>query len=219
MKTPVQAVLFDLDGTLLDTAADISTALNRILLARGLTPLTLRQIRPIVGTGYQGLLKIGLNVEAHHAEYAALCQEFLEYYHEHVCDTTQFFAGMEAVLAHLEQQQIPWGVVTNKPGCFTDRIVARLDLLKKAGCVISGDTLSRAKPHPDPILHACKLLGQDPKACLYIGDAEIDMIAGKAAGMPVLAALYGYIPPTQDPRLWNADGYIQHPAEILDWLE
>lgn len=218
MKKPIQAVLFDLDGTLLDTSIDLSSALNRVLTARKLQPLAHAETRPIVGKGCKGMLKLGLNIEEHHPEYPDLCKELLDYYLEHVCETTQFFPGVEVVLQHLEKNNIPWGIVTNKPAHLTALLVEQLALHKRTPCIVSGDTLSKAKPHPEPLLHACKLLQQEPDACLYVGDAEIDIIASKAAGIPVLAALYGFIAADEDPLAWKADGYIQHPEEIIGWL-
>jgi 2-phosphoglycolate phosphatase len=219
MKKSIKAVLFDLDGTLLDTAGDIGTALNRILLARNLPPLPLATIRPIVGGGYRSLLKLGLNMEPEHEDFPALTHEFINYYHEHLGQFTEFFPGMEVVLAYLEANNILWAVVTNKPHIFTMRHVEDLPLLQKAACIVSGDTLARAKPYPDPILHACELMGVDPADCLYIGDAEVDILASRAAGVAVLGALYGYIPSEINPTTWLADGYISHPEEILSWLD
>jgi N-acetyl-D-muramate 6-phosphate phosphatase len=218
VKKPIQAVLFDLDGTLLDTSIDLSTALNRVLKARNLPPLPHTATRPVVGKGCKGMLKMALNIEEHQPEYSGLCQELLDYYFEHVCDTTQFFPGVEEVLQHLEKNNIPWGIVTNKPKHLTAVLVEQMALYKRTQCIVSGDTLSKAKPHPEPLLHACEILGQTPASCLYVGDAEIDIIASKAAGIPVLAALYGFISPEENPQTWAADGYIKHPGEIINWL-
>ncbi|MDR3477501.1 MAG: phosphoglycolate phosphatase [Gammaproteobacteria bacterium] len=217
-KQIAKGILFDLDGTLLDTAVDLSQALNRILQARGLAPLSLPVIRPSVGRGCKGLLKLGLNMDEDHPEYLGLCDELLGYYEEHMFDTTQLFPGMESILTHLENTGIPWGIVTNKPGRFTAELLKRLKLNDRANCVISGDTLANRKPHPEPVLRACELLNQKPGECLYVGDAEIDIIASKAAGTPVVVAMYGYIASDEDPKTWNADGYIHHPAEIMEWL-
>jgi phosphoglycolate phosphatase len=215
---PIHAVLFDLDGTLLDTATDLGHALNKVLLKRQLTPLSLELIRPAAGRGAKGLLKAGMNITEDHPEYKALCTELFMNYHYHLTDTTRLFAGMEVVLAHLEQENIPWGIVTNKPERFTLKLVEALDLSRRAACVISGDTLKNSKPHPEPILHACRLMQQDPAHCLYVGDAEIDIIASRAAGSPALVALYGYIPEGEDPYQWRADGYIGEPVDLLKLL-
>lgn len=218
MKNSPHAVLFDLDGTLLDTSTDLSTALNRVLKARNLAPLQYAQTRPIVGHGCKAMLKLALDMNEDHPEYLSLCDELLEYYFEHVSETSQFFPGIEEVLQYLEKNNIPWGIVTNKPGRFTKVLVEGLALNKRTPCIISGDTLSKAKPHPEPLLHACKLLGVEPASCLYIGDAEIDVIASKAAGIPVLTALYGFISPEEIPQDWKANGYINHPSEIIPWI-
>jgi 2-phosphoglycolate phosphatase len=217
-EKPIKAVLFDLDGTLLDTATDLGQALNNILIKRNLAPLSHEAIRPAAGKGCRGLLKAGLDMEEDHPEYKALCTELLGHYHAHLADTTRFFPGMEEVLVHLEQLNIPWGIVTNKPERFTFKLLDSLQLTKRAACIISGDTLKNSKPHPEPILHACNLLQQKPDECLYVGDSEIDIIASKAAGSPSVVALYGYIPAGENPSLWLADSYIHHPKEIITLL-
>ncbi|MES2219186.1 MAG: phosphoglycolate phosphatase [Pseudomonadota bacterium] len=218
MKKNINAVLFDLDGTLVDTAGDLGNALNLVLQARSLPPLSQNIIRPMAGRGCNGLLKIGLDIAEGHPEYSLLCEELLNYYAKHACDTTVLFAGMEQVLNQLEKTRTPWGIVTNKPMRFTTPLIEFLGLSNKAACVISGDTLSKSKPHPDQILHACDLLGISPATCLFVGDSEVDVLASKAAGSPVVTALYGYIPAEENPHHWNADGYINHPEEILSWL-
>ena len=214
--TPIKAVLFDLDGTLLDTAPDLGKALNGVLQTSGLPALSDNIIRPFAGSGSKGLLKLGLNIEEHDPRYLTLTEQLLNFYQEYLCDTTQLFPGMEDVLSFLEQNQIPWGVVTNKPAKYTDPLMKHLNLTSRAVCIISGDTLQNRKPHPEPILHACSLLKQHPKDCLYVGDSEIDIIACKAAGSSSLAALYGYIPTGENPLQWQADGYIKHPLDILN---
>ncbi|MEO8402039.1 MAG: HAD-IA family hydrolase [Gammaproteobacteria bacterium] len=217
--TQIKAVLFDLDGTLLDTAQDLGIALNYLRQEHQLPILSLKAIRPAAGSGCKGLLKLGLNIDPHDERYPELSIKLLDYYQKHLIDTTHFFPGMEETLSHLDNMQIPWGIVTNKPAKFTDQIVAHLHLDKRAGCIISGDSLAHRKPHPEPILHGCRQLQHRPEECLYIGDSEVDILACKAAGSPSLAALYGYIPRDENPQTWGADGFIQHPAEILDWIK
>ena len=216
MMTTTQAILFDLDGTLLDTAEDLGQALNDILTGLALPILPLTKIRPAAGRGCKGLLKLGLNVEEHDPRYPELCEQLLNFYEENLLNTTQLFSGMEEVLNYLEARDIPWGIVTNKPEKYTTKILKGLQLTERAHCVISGDSLPKRKPHPEPILHACKLLQIAPQHCLYVGDSEVDIIASKAAGMPVVAALYGYIPLEENPQLWNADGYVHRPVEIIN---
>ena len=214
----IKGVLFDLDGTLLDTAGDLGHALNRVLQKRDIAPIDSQLIRPNAGRGCKGLLKLGLDMNDNHPEYPLLCEELLSFYAEHMLDSTVLFPGMDAILTHLDKADIPWGIVTNKPARFTVELVKHLGLTSRATCVVSGDTMANRKPHPEPVLHACKMMKQEPGECLYVGDAEIDIIASKAAGMAAVVAMYGYIPGEENPRTWNADGYIQHPGEILSWL-
>jgi 2-phosphoglycolate phosphatase len=215
---PIKAVLFDLDGTLLDTATDLGHALNHLLVKRDKEPLAYPIIRPAAGRGCRGLLKLGLNVDENHPDFTALCTELHIHYYKHLADTTTFFPGMDTVLLQLEQANIPWGIVTNKPARFTLKLLASLQLLDRATCIVSGDTLKKSKPHPEPILHACELLQQNPSECLYVGDSEIDIIASRAAGSPSFVAMYGYIPAEETPHTWNANGYIQQPLELFELL-
>lgn len=214
----IQGVLFDLDGTLLDTANDLGHALNQVLIAHRLTPLALPLIRPFAGRGCKGLLKLGMNLEEDHPSYADFCTELLQHYEKHCLDTTTLFPGMDSILLHLEQANIPWGIVTNKPHKYTLPLLNHLQLQHRAACIISGDTLAFSKPHPAPILHACELLKINPLNCLYIGDSEVDIIASKAAGTLAFVAMYGYFTPDDKPMAWQADGYIEHPNDILRWL-
>lgn len=217
--TAISAVLFDLDGTLLDTANDLGKALNTLLSKHGLPQLPFSRIRPEAGRGSRGLIKVGFNIDENDARYTELCDALLALYEDYLLHSTHLFPGMEEVLTHLENKGIPWGIVTNKPEKFTKEIVKGLNLSERAQCIISGDTLPQRKPHPDPVLHACKLLNQDPATCLYVGDSEVDIIASRAAGTASLVALYGYIPAVENPSTWNADGYIQQPIDIIRWLD
>ncbi len=215
----VRSVLFDLDGTLLDTAPDLIFALNQLRLKRNLPELPLSAIRSIANLGSKAMIKHAFGIEETHPEFLHLRQEFLDAYQQHVASLTSFFPGMDQVLADLDQRKIPWGIVTNKP---TKPAVALLQFLKfdhRPGCLVCGDSLSTYKPHPAPILHACKLLKQNPADCLYIGDAATDVEASKAAGTKSLVALYGYIHEQENPLDWQADGYVREPLEILDWLK
>ncbi len=214
----INAVLFDLDGTLLDTANDLGTALNHLLQAHQLPTISFEHIRPAAGSGCRGLLKLGMNIGPDDQRYPVLSEELLALYQRHLTDTTCFFPGIENTLDFLDKNGIPWGVVTNKPAKYTEALIAHLQLEKRAGCVISGDSLPYSKPHPEPILHACRLLKQDPKHCLYVGDSAVDIQACKAAGSPSLAALYGYIPVGENPMMWGADGYVDHANQIVSHL-
>jgi 2-phosphoglycolate phosphatase len=214
----IKAVLFDLDGTLIDTAADIASAINAILISLDRAKLSDAQVRSYAGKGAKGLLELGLQMGTDDPDYELRSNEFLNYYEKYMLETSRLFAGMEQVLEWLDEKKIPWGIVTNKPHRFTVKILEGLLLHHRAACVVSGDSLKNSKPHPEPILHACKLLNVEPSDVLYIGDAEIDIIASHAAGVTSIAALYGYITEGDDPQKWNAHGYINHPSELLEWL-
>jgi len=214
----INGILFDLDGTLLDTAPDLCAALNYLRALHHLAPLPLSIIRDAAGAGFAGLMKVGLNIEPTDPRFPELSKQAFAYYEEHLLDNTQLFSGMEEVLTYLENENIPWGIVTNKPKRFTDLIAEKLHLSSKTNCIISGDSLENRKPHPEPVIHACQLLNREPQECLFIGDAKIDVMAGKAAGTKALIAMYGYIPKTENPALWQADGQIHHPLEIMQWL-
>lgn len=214
----INAVLFDLDGTLLDTAPDLGQALNHLLETYHLPAVPFAVSRSAAGSGCRGLLKLGMNIDPQDPRYPGLCEQLLAFYQHQLLNTTHFFPGIEKTLVLLEEKAIPWGIVTNKPAKFTNQLITHLQLDKRAACVISGDSLSKRKPHPEPILHACGLLRMDPKHCLYVGDAAVDIQASKAAGNPSLVALYGYIPHDENPLTWGADGYVNHASEIIDWV-
>ncbi len=214
----IDSVLFDLDGTLLDTAPDMVHALNIVRQEYGMPELELRLIRPYVGHGAKMLLKLGFGVDETSHDYSILLEKLLNAYDECLTRSTILFPQMSAVLDHLEAKNIPWGIVTNKPARFTLNTLHALDLSRRSGCIICGDTLTNRKPHPEPILHACNILQRSPATTLYVGDAATDVIASKAAGTKSLVALYGYIGAEEDPYDWKADGYIKNPAEIIDWL-
>lgn len=214
----INAVLFDLDGTLLDTANDLGMALNLLLQEHQLPILSLDVIRPAAGSGSRGLLKLGMNMNPEDERYPDLSKRFSDFYQMNLVNSTNLFPGMEETLDFIEKKSMPWGIVTNKPAHYTDQLIKHHRLDARTNVVISGDSLAKRKPHPEPILHACRLLQQEPKNVLYIGDSAIDIIACKAAGSPSLAALYGYIPTDENPLTWGANGYIKHPIEIVDWL-
>lgn len=211
-------VLFDLDGTLLDTAPDLANAVNQIRLKRDLPALALETLRPHAGFGSKALLKVGMNAEDHHSNYPTLLTEFLHNYQACSMQSTQFFPGIESMLNHLDEKNIRWGIVTNKPERFTTPIIQALKLDQRAACVISGDTLSRRKPDPDQILHACELLKINPSETIYVGDTHIDVKAAKAAGTRALVVLYGYQSPDENPHDWQADGYLHQPGELMGWV-
>jgi phosphoglycolate phosphatase len=215
---PLQAVLFDLDGTLLDTAPDMAAALNSLRTLEGLDPIPFDQIRPHVSHGAARLIKIGFACESGQ-RFDALRSRFLDLYRSAIAVRTQPFDGIDVVLGALERRGIAWGVVTNKPGWLTNPLLAALGMGARAGCVVSGDTLAERKPHPMPLLHAAKLLAAEPAGCIYVGDAERDIQAGRSAGMTTLLAAFGYLSGEDDPASWSADAIVNHPTELLELLD
>lgn len=214
----IRAILFDLDGTLLDTAPDLALALNRLLRLHAFPERTFESIRPYVSHGTSALIEFGFGVERSAPNFKILRNQLVAFYEETLALHTQTFPGISEVLSILESEQIPWGVVTNKSAQLTKQLFDALSLPFKADCVICGDTLGQCKPHPAPILHACQLLGVNPQETLVVGDAKQDIEAGKAAGTKTLLALYGYLHEKDTPLDWKPDGTIRHPLEILDWL-
>lgn len=211
------ALLLDLDGTLLDTAPDMGGALNRLRAEHGLEPLAAERIRPVVSHGAMRLVALGFP-DASGPRFEELRQRFLALYAANLALGTRLFPGFEAVLAGLEARGLPWGIVTNKPGWLTAPLLAALGLDIRAACAVSGDTVAERKPHPLPLLHAAALIGVEPARCVYVGDAERDIQAGRAAGMTTLVAAYGYIADDEDPRRWQPDGVVEAPQDLLDWM-
>lgn len=214
----VDTVLFDLDGTLVDTAPDLGHALNEMRRRRGMPALPEALTRPQSSHGSQGMLRLGFGIAADHADFPALRQEFLTTYAAHLTARSTLFPGMAEVLASLEGRGLKWGVVTNKPARYTEPLLAHLGLMVRAACVVSGDTCPQSKPHPAPLLHACQVAASTPAQCLYVGDAARDVEAATAAGIPSLVALYGYLGEQDQPERWGAAGFIRSPAGLLDWL-
>ena len=213
----IEAVLFDLDGTLIDTAPDMVAALNELRTEEGLDLLPYALARSQVSHGSSGLVSLAFPAASGSA-FETLRSRFLTLYNERLADETRLFDGCDSVLDTLDAHGRPWGIVTNKPAFLTTPLLAALDLSLRAGCVVSGDTLPQRKPHPAPLLHAAKLLGVDAARCLYVGDAERDILSARAAGMAVLVARYGYLGPDDDPVAWAPDGQIDTPTDLLDWL-
>lgn len=213
----IRAVLFDLDGTLVDTASDLGYALNLMRDRRGQLPLSADAIRSQASHGSQGLIKLGFDVDQSDAVFADLRREFLDLYAAHLADQSTLFPGIDRLLAIFESRAIAWGVITNKPARFTEPLLEKLGLLTRAACVVSGDTCARAKPDPAPMWHASRAVAVEPQHCLYVGDAERDVLAARAVGMPVIVALYGYLAETDRPEEWGGDGYIRQPLDLLDY--
>jgi phosphoglycolate phosphatase len=214
----VRAVLFDLDGTLADTAGDLAGALNRLRTERGLPPVPVASLRAHASAGARGLLGAGMGIRPEHLEFTALRDRFLAYYADGLAITTRLFDGVSALLDALEARGVAWGVVTNKAHRFTMPVVEALGLSPRSGVMVSGDTTPHAKPHPAPLLHASAGLGVAPGECAYVGDDLRDVLAGNAAGMATLVAQYGYLGETGRSDDWPATGWIDQPLDLLHWL-
>lgn len=218
MSNAIHAVLFDLDGTLCDTAHDLRTALNQVLLARGEPILSLAEVRPVAATGARGLIERAFGTDLPEPEYKALRQELLAAYLALQRIESVLYPGMDKVLDHLDAKGMPWGIVTNKITSLTWPTLDTLGLSKRAACVVCGDTLSVCKPDPQPILHACALLKVDPKQACYVGDHARDIQAGNAAGAHTITALYGDIMDLDAAKAWPSAAQIGHPEALLSWL-
>lgn len=216
--TKINGILFDLDGTLLDTAADLAEALNHVLRSQHIKALPIDAIRPFISSGVIGLLKLGLNIQITDPIFPVLRAQFLDYYSQHICVHTHLFPGVESLIHYLQEKKWPWGIVTNKSEFLTQHLVKKFPLFKKARCIISGDTLNYSKPHPQPLLHASQCIGCSPKNCIYVGDAKGDIDAANAAGMLSLLALYGFIQNESDINQWNASEKVSSPLEIIGYL-
>lgn len=212
------AVLFDLDGTLADTAPDLAAAVNRMRVEQDLKPLPIERLRPFASAGARGLVFAGLGVKPDEAEYEALRETFLEYYAERTCEETQLFPGMQELLGELGRRGVAWGIVTNKAMRFTERIVAALQLVP--ACVVGGDSTPHLKPHPASLLLAARQLALPPAACFYLGDDLRDIQAGRAAGMHSVAVEWGYHhPDNSGPGTWQAEAVIARPEELISLLD
>jgi N-acetyl-D-muramate 6-phosphate phosphatase len=212
-----RAVLFDLDGTLADTAPDLAAALNRLRTDQGLKPLPIERLRPFASAGARGLVHAGFGVKPGDADYAALREAFLEAYRENTCVETRLFPGIAELLQELARREIAWGIVTNKATRFTERIVAALGLTPD--CMVCGDTTEHLKPHPAPMLHAAEQLKLAPVACLYLGDDLRDIQAARAARMRAIAVDWGYHhPESGGPGAWQADAVLAQPGDLIALL-
>ncbi|MEW6560216.1 MAG: HAD-IA family hydrolase [Pseudomonadota bacterium] len=211
---PVRACLFDLDGTLADTAPDLAAALNRVRADHGLPPMPLDALRPMASHGARGLLGVGMQVTPDDARYNQLKDDFLAYYLEAIRLETELFDGVFALLEQLHERALPWGIVTNKLSTYTQPLVAQLPWPAPPGCIVSGDTAAKPKPAPDPLLHAAAVLNVEPTDCVYVGDDLRDIQSAQAAGMRSIAAAYGYCGPSS-PNDWGADAIIHHPLDFL----
>jgi N-acetyl-D-muramate 6-phosphate phosphatase len=218
MTAPVRAVLFDLDGTLIDSAPDLAGTGNEIRQARGLAPLPFAQFRPMVGAGARGMLGIALQVTPEHAEFADLRDEFLRRYELRMTRETRPFEAVPALLDSLEARGLVWGIVTNKIERFTLPLVQSFGWNGRAGAVVGGDTTPHSKPHPAPLLEAARRMAVDPSECIYVGDDLRDVQAGRAAGMRTVAAAWGYLGSGEAVTAWGADQVIDEPSQLLKLL-
>lgn len=216
--SPATAVLFDLDGTLADTAGDLGGALNRLRADRGLEPLPLDMLRPYASAGARGLIGVGLDIHPGHPDFDTLRTAFLAHYDQCLAETTVLFDGVRELLDELESRGLKWGIVTNKPHRFTVPVLRALGLFERSGSNISGDTTAHAKPHPLPLLTASTELGVEASSVLYVGDDLRDIQAAQAAGMPSAAANWGYIGHNGEVDSWGADVIADHPLELLEAL-
>jgi phosphoglycolate phosphatase len=218
MWTNVKAVLFDLDGTLIDSAPDLGAAADKMRVARGLPSLPLATYRPMAGAGARGLLGIGFGMTPESPGFAEMREEFFRNYEQCMTERTYAFDGVASLIASLESASLAWGVVTNKSKRFTEPLTRQMSLFANACAIVSGDTTPYAKPHPEPLFEAARRIGLDPAHCIYVGDDERDIMAGKAAGMKTVAACYGYLGSAADTSGWGADAQINSPLELLKLL-
>ena len=212
--TDVDTVLFDLDGTLVDTAPDMARALDRVLADVGRPGLAFDTVRPHVSRGAAGLLALAFGDALDPGEHERLRQAFLDHYRRDLAAASRPFPGMEALLARLERSGLRWGVVTNKPGWLTEPLLDALGLAARAACIVSGDTLAQRKPDPEPLLHACARARTRPERAVYVGDDERDVTAGRRAGMRTYVALFGYLGAGSRPEDWGATALVESPADI-----
>jgi N-acetyl-D-muramate 6-phosphate phosphatase len=213
----IQAVLFDLDGTFADTAPDLGHAVNLMRGARQLAPVPLEKTRPVTSMGARGLLGAGFGITPEHPDFASMRDEFLNLYEANLCVHTRLFPDMENLLHALEARALKWGIVTNKAERFALPLMRQLGFSERSACVIGGDTTGKLKPHPDPLYAAVKIIGVAAAQCIYVGDDERDIQAGRAAGMRTIAVRYGYLNGS-DPASWGADAIVDNPLQVLDHL-
>lgn len=214
----LRGVLFDLDGTLIDSAPDLGAAADQMRLDRGLPSLPLSAYRPMAGAGARGMLGVAFGLQPEAPEFADMREEFFRNYEARMLQGTQVFAGVPELVAALGERRLAWGVVTNKASRFTVPLTRAIGMFAGAAAIVSGDTTPHAKPHPAPLLEAARQLGLPPSACVYVGDDERDIIAGRAAGMRTVAASYGYLGAQADTTLWLADAVVESPQALLQLL-
>lgn len=218
MSLAPRCLLFDLDGTLVDTAPDLAAALNQLLERHGRAALSTDAIRPVASHGTPGLLGLGFGLTPNDPAFAELRREYLDLYEATRYHASRLFDGLEECLTHLEQNGQSWGIVTNKPARFTEPLLERLNLRQRAVCIVSGDTAAQPKPDPAPMRLACQIAGVAPTDCLYVGDAERDVIAAHAVSMPCAIAAWGYLGPDDRPETWHAEYQFATPHTLMRHL-
>lgn len=219
MFSQAKAVLFDLDGTLIDSAPDLGAAADQMRTDRGLPSLPLEQYRPLAGAGARGMLGVAFGMAPDHPDFPQLREEFFRNYEARMTRLTYAFAGVPELIAELGRHGLAWGVVTNKSMRFTGPLARAIPLFATAGAVVGGDSTPHSKPHPAPLLEAARQLGLPAEACIYVGDDERDIVAGRAAGMPTVAACYGYLGSNADIVAWGANARIDAPLDLLRLLQ
>jgi phosphoglycolate phosphatase len=216
--TGIAAILFDLDGTLIDSAPDLGAAADQMRLKRGMPSLPQESYRPHVGAGARGMLGVAFGMAPDHADFLDMREEFFLNYEQRMTHNTREFEGVADLIATLQAHALPWGVVTNKSSRFTDPLTRAMPLFATARAIVSGDSTPHAKPHPEPLLEAARRLGVAPEHCVYVGDDERDIVAALAAGMRTVAATYGYLGEKSDTRSWGAHAQINSPQGLLQLL-
>lgn len=214
----IRAVLFDLDGTLIDSAPDLGAAVDQMRTDRGLPSFPMARYRPMAGAGARGMLGEAFGIGPEHPDFASLREEFFMNYESRMTQHTTIFEGVPDLIDHILRRNLVWGVVTNKAARFTEPLTRAINLFATAGTVISGDTASHPKPHPAPLLEAASRLLLRPEQCIYVGDDERDIVAGLAANMGTVAAAYGYLGAKVDTKAWGAHATIKYPQELLQLL-
>jgi N-acetyl-D-muramate 6-phosphate phosphatase len=218
MFNDIDAVLFDLDGTLIDSAPDLGAAADKMRTDRGLEPLPLSNYRPLAGSGARGMIFIAFGLTPEHADFEILKEEFFRNYESRLTALTYAFDGVAELIESIVAGGLKWGVVTNKSARFTVPLIHAMPLFMTAAVIVSGDTTPFSKPHPAPLHEAARQLGVQSARCIYVGDDERDIVAGRAAGMPTVAASYGYLGASANTIAWNADATIASPGALLHFL-